>query len=717
MVRALSVTTFLAVSLLASTLACSGGGGGGGGGQPDTDGDGVPDATEVANGTDPSNPDTDDDGLSDGSEASLGTNPLASDTDGDGIADGAEVAAGIDPTRRDSDADGLEDGDEIALGHDPRNPDDPGGRVCDLLAACARHALAPVEWVDRASGDFRLALPDSAVVGDLVFTGVSPGVRTAAVGFDVSASAVAGFLLSMDEPVPSGDPTAQLNELATRLSAASGTAGVPWTATELVAGRAVQSWDGFPAVLGARVNLTGSGDAGSVRRAVLAKMAGLADGTFSGLPAGAFGTGSAFVLSLEVLSRRNLQGDAGRVVVVAAVAPKAAHDDRAHAARILSADLAAGSSLGQSGDGDGTTCDSLAVTSEPKADFVWMSDISGSTDDERTPIRQNASAVFTRLSDLGIDFRMGVVKHTPTTAKNASTPGTLLSPGFTRSQATFESWWSDTSGSDGQEFGLTAIDDVVNPTDGTAVPRTADGTDGSGNPTRIREGVKLVVVYVSDEHAQEVENACSAVVKDACNNPSDADYPCPDLTGNACIAGVVQPFVDTLAAQDAIAFGVIAPAPGGCATSQEVGWGYAETIAALGGSYGSVCASDPGQTLDDIVSAVAGAASSFELTGKPIALTLKVVVTPASATCDPANPSAGRREVARSQVDGFDYDPVNNTIFFVGPSRPQVGDTVTVSYREWVDRTSNPDPCPPQCGGCSNGGFCNMNTCTCVIIG
>ncbi len=739
--------------LLAALAGCSGGGGGGGG-VPDTDGDGVPDETEVANGTNPNDPDTDDDGLSDGEEAAAGTNPLFGDTDGDGLSDGAEVAAGSNPTLLDTDGDGLGDGqevgygtsplladtdgdglddpDEMALGYDPTDPTDPpAGTVCQILSACAEDALVPVLWVDRSRGDFRLALPDDAVTGDLFFPDVPPDTRVAAVGFDVADDLVAGFVLSMDEPVAGGDPNAQLNELATRVSAASGAAPAPWTSTELVAGRHVTTWDLFPAVVNARVNLTraSAADVGAIREALLSSVTELTG--FNGLPAGAFGSDTEFVVSLEVLTRRkSVDDDAHRIVVVAAVAPKAVFDDRARTSRILAADLAGGTSLGQSQDGDTTRCDGMDVTSDPKADFVWMSDISGSTDDERGPIAANAAAVFDRLAELGIDFRMGVVKHTPTTRRNASTPARILSPGFTRDRATFASWWSDTSGTDGQEFGLTAIDDVVNPASGTSMPRTADGTDGGGNATRIRQDVKLVVVYVSDEHAQEVENACSSVVRDACNNPTDADYPCPDLTGNSCIATTVQPFVDVLATQDladpsrhvdAIAFGVIAPAPGGCATSYEVGWGYAEAIAARGGSYGSVCASDPGQTLDDIVTAVAGATSSFSLSGKPIALTLKVVVTPAAATCDPADPMAGRREVARSQVDGFDYDPVTNTIYFVGPSRPSLGDTVTVSYREWVDQSpaTNPDPggCPPDCGGCDPGLFCEPTTCTCISIG
>jgi hypothetical protein len=683
---------------------------------PDTDGDGVLDGAEVAAGTNPLLPDTDGDGLSDGGEATAGTNPLAADTDGDGLLDGDEAAHGTSPLLADTDDDGLGDGDEVALGFDPTDPTDPPeGTVCAIETACAQDSLVPVLWVDRFHGDYRLALPEAAVVGHLSFSDVPPDERIAASGFDLRDEEVAGFVLSTDEPVASGDPTAQLNELYTRLSAAA-LGGAPWNATELVASgsRSITSWDGFPAVVTARVNLTGSSDLGTIRSAALAVLAGVPESSFTGLPGGtAFGTDASFVLLLEVLSRRNAQGDAGRAVVVAAIAPRTGYDDPGRPTRILASDLAGGTSLGQSGDGEGTECDSFPVGQDPRADFVWMSDISGSTDDERDPIRQNASAVFGALDGLGIDFRMGVVKHTPTTAKNASTPGTLLSPGFTRDQATFEGWWGDVSGADGQEFGLTAIDDVVNASTGTAMPRSPTEVAG-----KVRQDVKLVVVYVSDEHAQEVENACSAV-RDACNNPSDGDYPCPDLTGNACIASTVQPFVDELVSQDAIAFGIIAPVPGGCATSYEVGWGYAEVIAALGGSYGSVCASDPGQTLEDIVQAVAGATSTIELTGSPIAITLKVIVTPADAVCDPDDPSAGLRELARSQVDGFDYDPVANTVFFVGPNRPQAGDTVTVSYREWTDQTSDPNPDPPACTGCTPSclpdvQYCDLTTCTCV---
>jgi hypothetical protein len=677
----------------------------------DTDGDGLSDGDEVAAGTSPLHPDTDGDGLPDGAEVAAGTNPLAADTDGDGLPDGDEAAAGTNPLVADTDGDGLLDGDEIVLGLDPRVADPPTAAFCDVLQTCARAALVPVAWEDQLRGDYRLALPADAVLGELFLLDSAFPRRIAATGFDLARSMVAGFVLSMDELVAGGDPSAQLGALAGRLAEAAGR-GAPWSAAELVAGRRVQSWDGFPAVVGARVVLTGTtGNTGSVRQAVLASMAGIADAPFAGLPNGAFGAGP-FVLSLEVLSRRNAEGDARRVVVVAAVAPKSSFDDKAQPTRIVSADLTGGTALGQSGDGAGTRCDAIAVEGDPRADFVWMSDISGSTEDERTPIRQNAAAVFGRLDNLGVDFRMGVVKHTSNRVTRRTPVGQLLGGGFTRDRATFEAWWSDTADQDGAEYGLTAIDDVVGPA-GTALPRST-----TEQASKVREGVKLVVVYVSDEHPQEVENACSSIVRDSCNLPRDADYPCrTDLAGDACIADVIRPFVENLLAEEAIAFGIIAPPPAGCATSAEVGWGYAETIAALGGSYGSVCASDPGETLDDIVSAVAGAASRFELPRRPIATTLKAVVTQAAPpACDPANPRPGRREVPRSQVDGFDYDPVSNAIFFAGASRPAQGETVTVSYQEWVDRTvdPNPDRPPCDCGGCDAGHFCETSICVCI---
>ena len=102
----------------------------------DTDGDGMPDDYEIANGFNPLDPsdagqDADSDGLTNLQEFQLGTNPHNPDTDGDGVPDGEEVKLGTNPLNPDTDGDGLTDGQELALGTNPLNPDTDGDGIPD----------------------------------------------------------------------------------------------------------------------------------------------------------------------------------------------------------------------------------------------------------------------------------------------------------------------------------------------------------------------------------------------------------------------------------------------------------------------------------------------------------------------------------------------------------------------------------------------------------
>ena len=82
-------------------------------GLEDIDEDGLNAAGELRAGTKALEPDSDGDGLRDGPEVNTHkTNPLKADTDGDTLSDAAEIRGGTNPLKADSDDDGLRDDKE-----------------------------------------------------------------------------------------------------------------------------------------------------------------------------------------------------------------------------------------------------------------------------------------------------------------------------------------------------------------------------------------------------------------------------------------------------------------------------------------------------------------------------------------------------------------------------------------------------------------------------
>jgi hypothetical protein len=107
---------------------------------PDSDDDGLGDAEEYAEGSNPTNPDSDRDGRTDGQEVYVDhTDPTRGDTDGDGLADGDEADYGGDPNDRDTDDDGLTDGREARYRTDVANADTDGDGLRDGLELDVLH--------------------------------------------------------------------------------------------------------------------------------------------------------------------------------------------------------------------------------------------------------------------------------------------------------------------------------------------------------------------------------------------------------------------------------------------------------------------------------------------------------------------------------------------------------------------------------------------------
>lgn len=109
----------------------------------DTDGDGIPDDVEQANGMNPNDPvdaleDFDRDGLTNKQELlDYATDVRKADTDGDGLTDGREIALGTNPLAVDTDGDGVSDGLEVQCGSDPLSAASMG-LSCALLALDVR---------------------------------------------------------------------------------------------------------------------------------------------------------------------------------------------------------------------------------------------------------------------------------------------------------------------------------------------------------------------------------------------------------------------------------------------------------------------------------------------------------------------------------------------------------------------------------------------------
>jgi hypothetical protein len=182
---------------------------------------------------------------------------------------------------------------------------------------------------------------------------------------------------------------------------------------------------------------------------------------------------------------------------------------------------------------------------------------------------------------------------------------------------------------------------------------------------RIRPDAQLVVIYVSDERADELEDA-------GCIGDTSGDPP----IDAGCIQTVIQETLDLLTGFSnpegvGKAHAIVGPHPGNCPTASESGRGYTEIVSYLGGQVGSVCQSDLGATMQIIIEDIVASSSPVVLRYVPISV---------SIAC-----SKDGVALSRSRQDGFDYRASANTLVFVGQEfDPLHPSEVLVSYERWV---------------------------------
>ena len=657
---------------------------------PDADGDGIPDRIEV--GADCAIPrdndgdslpdyldeDSDNDGVPDRYEdrdgdGRVGTcsQPCAAPGDCDQLAgahcslatdlrSGTCVTAACmgsesDPRNKDTDGDGTPDAAEGTFICNPRTADNPFG-------------LAAVSYADaRATrypgANWRIAFALGASHGEVVID--APVALESAYAVDLDDQ-VSGFLATRPTPsavAPSAaavaaDAARALSEAPAILEVITRSSGVP-----------AQVPGGFDAIVRTTLVATTATPitASAMRAAAIAALLGrapdaIAAPTPTPAPAPAEEPDTAFAITYQTVQRGD--GDGAHSLFLGAVTPLRIYDDATRSAALRADDLSNGSALAVSGADEATECLRQRAAGARPVDMLWVVDETDATVETRARLAGLADRILTRAQVRGLDVRVGVTDMRAVAA--GGEPGQLASraPGGTGDRwltatdaAGFAGDLSDPSGPDpagGAHYGLTQA--------GAAIARHLPRSDDDAQ--RIRPGAALVVIHVTGEKPQEIEDQTTL---------GDGDSS-PSALQETQIAAVLAPYLAALAQQEAQVYLIAEPLPFDtprCAGAREHAYGYYELVEATGGLVGALCQDDLGPTVELMLDAIAARVSPLALPYRPISASLAV-------TRDDVL-------VPRSRVMGWSYGAAADTVVFLGrPAEPVRSGDVVVAYRRWL---------------------------------
>ncbi|MFH2008666.1 MAG: hypothetical protein ABI333_18915 [bacterium] len=691
----------------------------------DTDGDGVPDYLDL---------DSDNDHIPDSIEAGDSViNSPPTDYDGDGIPDFRDLDSdndGVPDGEEDRDYNGIVgdcgvycpnlDPDECGPGQaclanglcdppvtfecargetDRLNPDtdgdgipdsQEGSFICNLRSESNPNGRRAVQYHTPTAGMFQIGVEEIAVVRDQIITNRSTelcgngsdddgdgfvdcadpdcentsdcdGVSTT---FDLEdpSSNTAGFAFTRRPQASSVEDENAL--IVQQLTTVLGDTHVVMRAS----GSVQILLEEYPTVVRAMIDITGlsATTVSELRNLVVYTLMGKLENEFTNLPL-AFGGGiSNFVLAFSV-QRREPQGADPYIVVMGAVSSTVDYSDANKTTGFNVDDAANGSGLAAPGNGHESECETYLVATQPVADIIWVIDESGSMYEEQQSVAANAVNFFNRAIAYGLDFRMGVVgvgivnNGTFCTGQGQSNDHFLTSTNLAQFQACVLEPWGSGQSEGGTEHGITqGYNAIVN-----HLPRAVA-------PNRIRPDAQLVIIYVSDERAQELKDQCGA-----------GEGSGMATIDPACMQQVIGPTTNLLLGISnpegiGSAHAIVGPPPSGCSTASQVGQGYIDVVNATGGQIGSVCQSDLGSTLQIIIEDIVANSSPVVLHHYPISVSV----------------AAAKDGIAleRSRSDGFDYRSSANTIVFVNQDFDPIHPSeVLVSYERWITDVIPPD--------------------------
>ena len=688
----------------------------------DTDGDGVNDDVECANGIDPTKADSDGDGVSDGVELNYpkicvatdraaqrrpapdcttsaecqtgetcnGLNPAVADSDGDGVNDNQEDLAldgtinfstgETDPRLYDTDGDGNSDATS-------------GAEICrpDGLGMVVRKPISSIQLGHDPAFGTATTVPGTTMN------------RTAAVVDSPlpESSNVAG--LTIAAPVIGADVRADASALELSLSnALKMIAGS--TVSPVLTQRSFKTHEVNDALQSTfLVTTTAMTDASALRDQVIPALTG---GT---APGGMrTGPGNSFFVDITTVRRGPSLMD-----VIVAVSPVGGYNDVNRPTAIRADDLVNATGVAEGSKELDYVCQGLKATRLPTADFLMTVDVSGSMDDNQALVANAASTLVNKLTSAGVDYRIGVFAaegqanlalYTSYTTGNAaidnapSFPANGWKLGFRMIQTSTDmaaQWLCRfvTATSSGPNGFCPA--DLNKTTDPYFPFGLNNGQDAREEPAaaavRINDQFKknmtdIAVTQADFKWRPDATKAFFFVTdefsdandwKRYFNSANNPDTGMPFAPGGTFGAPVVSNIVNYFKSNNLFTYGMVrldnANAPRPCAPTPNTNDLTRCIIEGNAGAYLNIVNSTQAQVdaaMSRIANDIIGSSSPIVLQRSPITHTIKVTVR--------------GQLVPRSRKDGFDYNQASKSIVFYGNTyRPKLNDTVFVSYRVW----------------------------------
>jgi hypothetical protein len=264
----------------------------------------------------------------------------------------------------------------------------------------------------------------------------------------------------------------------------------------------------------------------------------------------------------------------------------------------LIASLLDGTNINPTGSTNTNKTDMFVATADPKVDFVWVVDNSGSMSEEQASVVSNAGTFFTKLGTKHLDFRLGVIATGSTGSNNCEM--NAQNPAW----ALWGTGWTTAAN------GSTAFSNNV-----SSVGLSGCGTDETGiffmerslgvhtgvTATVVpRSGAKLIFVILSDEG----DGYTTMANKSGANAPSTTF----NTASNTFVTNGYKVY-------SIIGLNSSTNQPGTCSgsgTSASNGNNsdtkYYNLATATGGSSGTICSTDYSALLDNIATQAAGSA-------------------------------------------------------------------------------------------------------------